>query len=148
MKKRKKKIKKSSSYRSYSRSSSGKEISESSNTSSSLARNEVSDKLVEKEEEYVLKANLPGFTRKEIKIIATNNKMKIRANRKKRKQKTSENGTHTETTYEKRKYTRDIEFPTYIDLDFIDATYEDGKLNVVISKSKEKQRGRKKIEIF
>lgn len=148
MKKRKKEIRKASSHRSYSRTSSGKKISKSSSSSLSSARSVISDKLVEKEGEYVLKANLPGFIREEIKIIAKNNKMKIRANRKKRKQKTSENGTHTETTYEKRNYNRDIQFPTYIDLDFIDATYEDGKLKVLIPKSKEMQRGRKKIEIF
>lgn len=98
--------------------------------------------IVEREEEIVVKVDLPGMSREDIDLSVRGNVLVISGERKE--------GAETGRAYYCREcryggFRRTVTIPPAVDIDKIDASYKEGVLEVVMPK-KEEAKG-KKIEI-
>ena len=91
--------------------------------------------LVEKEDEFVLTAELPGMTQKDISVTITNNVVTIKGE-KKQESENKEGSVHrTERTYGG--FSRSFTLPAGARTEKVDASYRDGVLSLRIPKAEE-----------
>jgi len=90
--------------------------------------------LCEKEDAYLLKAELPGMSEKDIQINAEDNVISLQGEKKEEKQVKSQYQHRLERTTGK--FYRSFQLPSTIDAEKIEAQYKNGILEVSIPKSK------------
>lgn len=101
--------------------------------------------MFEEENELVIKAELPGISKKDLDISLEDDVLKIKAEKKEEKEE-GENGT-TDYTRERRfgTYTRYMTLPARVDAEKVSATLKKGVLEIKLPKAEEP--ASKKIEI-
>lgn len=99
--------------------------------------------LIERDKELVLKADIPGVGKDDIKIDVRGNRLEITAERKDEKEEKDDGYLRKERTFTK--YSRSITLPTEILPEKVEATFEDGVLKLTIPKTEVE--GTKRIEI-
>lgn len=97
----------------------------------------------EDEEQFMISASLPGMKKDDISIDLENGRLSISGERKMENEEKSKNYHRVESQYGS--FSRSFYLPDTIDEDSVEATYENGMLNISIQKSKEKVK--KQIEI-
>jgi HSP20 family protein len=91
--------------------------------------------VVEKENEFVVKASLPGINPDDLDITFTNGVLSIRGEFKEEQGNEDEQYHMRERRYGT--FTRSISLPTSINADQIDASYQDGVLSLTLPKAEE-----------
>jgi HSP20 family protein len=99
--------------------------------------------LIEKEDKFVVKAELPGMTKEEIDVSVMGDTLIIKGERKAETEAKEENYYCCERSYGS--FFRSITMPSAVDAKKIKATYEDGVLEIALPKVSEVKP--KKIEI-
>ncbi len=89
----------------------------------------------ENENEFIVKAEVPGMKKDDIKITFENNYLTISGEKKSGKEVKEENYHQLERSYGK--FMRRIGIPSGVMLDKINAEYEDGVLSIHIPKAEE-----------
>ena len=97
----------------------------------------------ETEKEYLVKAELPGISKKEIDISLTDGVLTIKGEKKQEKKEEKENYHFIETRYGS--FSRSLRLPDDASAEKVDATYTDGVLTVSIPKTESAKP--KKIEV-
>ena len=90
--------------------------------------------LIEKEKEFIIKANLPEFKKEEISISTQKNHIIIEANRKEKHESKKKNCIISERYYGN--YHRVISLPENSDLEKIKASMKNGVLKILVPKTK------------
>ena len=92
--------------------------------------------ILEREDAYEVKADLPGVTRDDIKLRIVNNVLTLSGERKSEKQEGAEGESYhrLERTYGS--FTRSFSLPSAVEEDKISAQFKDGVLTVTLPKSK------------
>ncbi|MFA7082326.1 MAG: Hsp20/alpha crystallin family protein [Bacteroidales bacterium] len=89
--------------------------------------------IIENENEFIIKADLPGFDKKDIKVSVNNNQLTIEAEKK------VENKVENETIHKEErfsgKYMRTLSLPENCSADNISAKLENGVLDLIIKKT-------------
>lgn len=91
--------------------------------------------LNEKDDEYVLEADLPGMTKDDIEVVAMDNAITVKGERKGEHESTGKGYHRFERRYGS--FQRTFEIPGGFDSDKVDAKYEDGVLRVKLPKREE-----------
>ncbi|MBI2619679.1 MAG: Hsp20/alpha crystallin family protein [Ignavibacteriales bacterium] len=91
--------------------------------------------IVEHENEYVVRVELPGISKEDVKIILESNVLTIRGERKQEKDVKEENYQRMERSYGS--FQRSFTLPTTVKNDNIDASYKDGILTITLPKLEE-----------
>lgn len=99
--------------------------------------------LIEKEDKFVVKADLPGMKKEEIDVSVTGDTLIIKGERKAETEAKEENYYCCERSYGS--FFRSITMPSAVDAKKIKATYEDGVLEIALPKVSDVKP--KKIEI-
>lgn len=99
--------------------------------------------MVDRQDEIVLRADLPGLAEKDIEVTVEDGGVTIRGERKEETEEKKEDYYYSERTYGM--FARTLPLPTSVDADKVKATFKGGVLEVHLPKSKE-AKGRK-IEI-
>lgn len=98
--------------------------------------------VVEHNDHYVLKADLPGIAREDIEIVYQDNALTIKGERSASNHSENEGYKHIERSYGM--FQRTFHLPENIDAENISATSENGVLSVHIPKQ---EKAHKKIEV-
>lgn len=99
----------------------------------------------ENEKEIHVSAELPGLDEKDIEVSLSGNSLILRGEKKSEKEEKGEQFYRRESSYGA--FHRSIPLPTEVDEDKIEATYKKGVLKIVLPKSSEARKARKKISI-
>lgn len=99
--------------------------------------------VIDKKDSILVKAELPGIDKKDVKISLSENTLTIRGERKEEKETKKEDYYCCERTFGS--YSRTIALPVDIDNTKTKASYKDGMLEIVLPKAKEVKT--KEIEI-
>ncbi len=99
--------------------------------------------MYEKEDRFVIKAELPGMKKEEIDISVTEHSLTIKGERKAERETREGNYYLSERTYGR--FFRTISLPPNVDAEKVEATYNNGVLEIGIPKIPESQA--KKVEI-
>ena len=91
--------------------------------------------VVENENEYIVKVELPGVNKNDVKITVQNEVLTVRGEKKQEKVTEGENYHHTERSYGS--FQRSFTLPSSVKSDNIDASYNDGILTVSVPKAEE-----------
>jgi HSP20 family protein len=91
--------------------------------------------IVEQENEYVVKMELPGVNKDEVKISLESNILTIKGEKKQEKEEQSKNLHRIERSYGS--FQRSFTLPTTVKSDKIDAVFKDGVLSVSLPKAEE-----------
>lgn len=91
--------------------------------------------LIEKKDHFVVRAELPGVKKEDIKISATSDSISIRGETKREEKK--EEGTYFCCERSYGSFSRTINLPSAIREDKIEASYKDGVLELKLPKSHE-----------
>jgi len=91
--------------------------------------------IAELENEYIVKMDLPGVTKEDVKISLESNILTVRGERKQEKEEKNKNLHRVERTYGS--FQRSFTLPTTVKSDKIDALFKDGVLQVTLPKSEE-----------
>ena len=91
--------------------------------------------VVEKEGEFIVKAELPGIDRKDVKITVHNNVLTISGEKRHDEEKEGRSYHRTERSYGS--FQRSFTLPSSVASERIDATYNDGVLTVSLPKIEE-----------
>ncbi len=97
----------------------------------------------ETEDSFVVKAELPGLTKDDVKITLRDDVLTIRGEKKQEKETKKENYHRIERNYGA--FHRSFTLPTSVRSDKIEATYEDGVLTLTLPKVEEAEP--KEIEV-
>jgi HSP20 family protein len=89
--------------------------------------------LVEKGDKYLVKAELPGVSKEDVDISMSENVLTIKGERKESQDVMDEEVEYCEITYGS--FSRSLTLPTKVDADKINATYENGILEVTLPKA-------------
>jgi HSP20 family protein len=89
----------------------------------------------EDEDNFVLKLDLPGIKKEDVKINYENGQLSISGERKQESEKKSSKFHRVERSYGK--YYRSFTLPSKIKEDKIDAEFKDGQLSITVPKSEE-----------
>ena len=89
--------------------------------------------IFEKEENLVLRAEMPGMNQKDIELRVENGILTLRGEKKREKELEKENVHRAERYYGA--FVRTFALPTTVDSEKIQATYKDGVLEVVLPKA-------------
>ncbi len=101
--------------------------------------------LKEENDQYVLKADLPGLNKDEIQLNFTGNVLEIKGERKEETERKEKGFYHSERRYGS--FARVVEFPTEVQTDKAKASYKDGVLELVIPKSEASKPKQIKIDL-
>ncbi len=101
--------------------------------------------VAETENEFVVKAEVPGMDPKDIEISLSDGLLTIKGEKKQEKEENEENYHLIERSYGT--FTRSIRLPKEIQSDKIDASYKNGVLKVVLPKSEEAKKKEIKIRV-
>jgi len=99
----------------------------------------------ENDKEIHISAELPGLDEKDIDLTLSGNNLIIRGEKRAEKEEKGEQFYRKETSYGV--FHRSIPLPTEVEEDKIEATYRKGVLKIVLPKSPEARKARKKISI-
>jgi HSP20 family protein len=99
--------------------------------------------VVDRKNEVVLRADLPGLTEKDVELTLQNGNLTIRGERKEEKETKEENYYCSERW--SGAFSRTLPLPAGVEADKMSATFKEGVLEVHLPKTKEAER--KKIEI-
>ena len=99
----------------------------------------------ETEDSYVLKADLPGVSKEDIKIDVNNNALTIKGEKKFEEKTEKENYMRVERSYGS--FTRTFTLSEKVDSGNIKAAYKDGVLEVTLPKKEEAKPKEIKVEI-
>jgi HSP20 family protein len=91
--------------------------------------------IAESENDYIVKVELPGAKKEDVRITVESNTLTIRGEKKQQKETKKENYLTVERSYGT--FERSFSLPATIVSDKIDATYADGILTVTLPKSTE-----------
>jgi len=100
--------------------------------------------LTEHEDNYIVKAELPGVCKEDIDVEIGENNIGIKAEVKEKHEEKGENLYRSEFRYGK--FVRNIPLPSEIDNNQAKADYKDGILTITVPKSQEEQKKIKKIK--
>jgi len=99
----------------------------------------------ESENEYTIKADIPGMKKEDIKISLERNTMSISGERKEEVEEKNKNYVRREKSYGS--FFRSFELPHAVDSKNIRATYSDGVLSINVPKSEESKPKEIKIDV-
>jgi HSP20 family protein len=99
--------------------------------------------IAEHDDEYLVKVELPGVNKDDVKITLESNILTIRGEKKQEKETKKENYHRVERNYGS--FQRSFTLPTAVKSDKIDASYKDGVLMVSLPKAEESKP--KQIEV-
>lgn len=99
--------------------------------------------LVEKDDEFVVKVELPGVSKDDVKITLHDNVLTIRGEKKEEKVSKDSNYHRLERSYGS--FQRSFTLPTSVKQDKVEAEYRDGVLTITLPKAEEAKR--KQIEV-
>lgn len=91
--------------------------------------------IAEQENDYVVKIELPGISKDDVKITLESNILTIRGEKKREQDLKEENYHRVERSYGA--FQRSFTLPTTVRSDKIDASYKDGILTVLLPKAEE-----------
>jgi len=91
--------------------------------------------IAEHDDEYIVKVELPGINKEDVKITLESNILTIRGEKKQEKETKEENYHRVERSYGS--FQRSFTLPTTVKSDKIDASYKDGVLSVFLPKAEE-----------
>ncbi len=89
--------------------------------------------IIEEKEQYVLKADLPGIKKEDIKVALEDNILSIEAQRKSETEAQDKQVHRLERTYGR--YQRSLDLGPNVDAQKIRASYKDGVLELVVPKA-------------
>ena len=99
--------------------------------------------ITEDEKDYVLKAELPGIRKEEVKVSIENGVLSISGERKVEKEEKNKKYHRVERSYGS--FARSFALPENVDAEKVSAAYKDGLLTVTVAKSEKAQT--KQIEV-
>jgi HSP20 family protein len=99
----------------------------------------------ENEKEVVVSAELPGMEQKDIDVSLTRNTLTIKGEKKSETEEKDKNVFRRERVYGT--FLRELELPTDVEPDKVDAEFKNGVLTVKLPKSKAAQQEVKKIAV-
>jgi HSP20 family protein len=99
--------------------------------------------IAERDHEYVVRIELPGVTREDVKITMEDNTLVVRGEKKQEKESKGANYHRVERSFGS--FQRSFMLPSGVSPDAIGATFKDGVLNITLPKSEEAKR--KEIEV-
>ena len=99
--------------------------------------------VVDRKDEIVLRADLPGLTEKDVELTLQDGNLTIRGERKEEKEEKDDNYYCCERTYGS--FSRSLAVPASVDAEKINATFKNGVLEVHLPKTRESTG--KKVEI-
>lgn len=99
--------------------------------------------IAEHENEYLVKLELPGVNKDDVKITMQNNILSVRGEKKKEKDSKGSDYHRVERSYGA--FQRTFTLPSTVKADKIDASYSDGILTIVLPKAEEART--KQIEV-
>lgn len=99
--------------------------------------------LIEKDDEFVAKVELPGVSKDDVKITMQDNILTVRGEKKEEKETRQSNYHHLERSYGS--FQRSFTLPNAVKADKVEAQYIDGILTITLPKSEEAKR--KQIEV-
>jgi len=91
--------------------------------------------IAEHDDQFVVKVELPGVNKDDVKITLENNILTIRGEKKQEKETKKENYHRVERSYGS--FQRSFTLPTTVKSDKIDAVYKDGILQIALPKAEE-----------
>jgi HSP20 family protein len=91
--------------------------------------------IAEHEDQFVVKAELPGVNKDDVKVTIENNILTIHGEKKQEKETKKENYHRVERCYGS--FERSFTLPTTVKSDRIDAVYKDGILQIALPKAEE-----------
>jgi HSP20 family protein len=91
--------------------------------------------IAEHDDEYLVKVELPGVNKDDVKLTLENNILTIRGEKKQEKETKKENYHRVERSYGS--FQRSFTLPAAVKADKIDASYNDGILTVSLPKAEE-----------
>ena len=89
--------------------------------------------VLEKENHYELRADLPGLNKEDLKISAQGNMLTLSGERKQEKELKEKESYYSERSYGS--FSRRIQFPCDIEANKVKARYQDGVLEVTLPKA-------------
>lgn len=89
--------------------------------------------VIEEKEQYILKADLPGFNKEDIKVSVENGVLTIEGERKSETEHQDKQVHRIERTYGR--FVRSLNLGTSVDNSKIRASYKDGVLQLIVPKS-------------
>ncbi|MCL7419062.1 MAG: Hsp20/alpha crystallin family protein, partial [Halalkalicoccus sp.] len=106
--------------------------------------NRMSIDLADRDEEFVVTADAPGFSKEEIDVRVTGRRLTIEANRDERSEEGDETYLRSERHSESLR--RTVQLPEPVEEDGVSATYKNGVLTITLPK-REPETGGKSIDI-
>jgi HSP20 family protein len=91
--------------------------------------------IAEHDDQYIVKMELPGVSKEEVKITLESNILTIRGEKKQEKETKKENYHRVERSYGS--FQRSFTLPTTVKSDRIDAAFKDGILSISLPKAEE-----------
>lgn len=91
--------------------------------------------VAEEENDYIVKVELPGVSKDDVKITLESNILTVRGEKKAEKEINEKNYHRTERSYGS--FQRSFTLPTSVKNDKIDAEYKDGILSITLPKAEE-----------
>ncbi len=101
--------------------------------------------ITESENEYIIKADIPGMKKEDIKIAIENNTLSISGERKEEKEEKGKNFVKKEKSFGS--FMRSFALPHSVDAKGIKAAYKEGVLNVTVPKSEDAKPKEIKIDV-
>lgn len=101
--------------------------------------------IYETDEDIIIKLDMPGIKKEDIELLADENILEVKAERRELKEKRDENFYRKERGY--RKYYRQIPLPKKINPDNLEAEYHNGVLTLTAEKKEKRKVEKKKIKI-
>lgn len=100
--------------------------------------------LIDREDEFVIKAELPGVDKKDLDISVTQNSVTIKGST--RHEEKEEKGDYYRCEISRGSYTRTMSLPADVDEEHTRATFKDGILELTLPKKKKTKRHNVKVE--
>ncbi|MGA1862240.1 Hsp20/alpha crystallin family protein [Deferribacter thermophilus] len=101
--------------------------------------------IAETKESFIIKADLPGMTEKDIEVTLTNNVLTIKGERKEEKEEKEKNYYRKERIFGT--FVREIQIPKKILQDKVKAKFKNGVLEIELPKAEEEKEKSVKIEV-
>lgn len=92
--------------------------------------------LYQEKDAFIVRAELPGFRKEDLNVEVADGILTVTGHQR-NESKSNEKEKETNVATQERTVTRSIALPDQVDLDKVQATYEDGVLTVTLSKSEE-----------
>jgi len=101
--------------------------------------------MIDKKDSIVVKAEIPGVDKKNIKVTVSDGVLTIKGETKREEEEKKENYYYSERYYGS--FSRSIELPVEVEKDKVKANYKDGILTITLPKSKEAESKETEISI-